>query len=76
MPPARNRRTSEGCPGAALRATRGTAIISLTVTLLGCFLKDSIVDINIGAYIGSVEVAALKDIILGVVFGGGVLAEV
>ena len=30
MPPARNRRTSEGCPGVALRATRGTAIISLT----------------------------------------------
>jgi hypothetical protein len=47
-----------------------------TVTLLGRFLKDSIADINIGAYTGSVEVAASKDIILGVVFGGGVLAEV
>jgi hypothetical protein len=30
VPLARNRRTSEGCPGVALRATRGTAIISLT----------------------------------------------
>ena len=52
------------------------ARVIATVTLLGRFLKDPIVDINIGAYTGSVEVAALKDVILGVVFGGGVLAEV
>jgi len=31
VPLARDRRTSEGCPGVALRATRGTAIISLTI---------------------------------------------
>ena len=30
MPPARDRRTSEGCLGVVLRAARGTAIISLT----------------------------------------------
>ena len=47
-----------------------------TVTLLGRFLKDSIADINIGACTGLAEVAALKDVILGVVFGGGVLVEV
>jgi len=46
------------------------------VTLLGRFLKDFIADVDIGACAGSVEVAALKDVILGVVFGGGVLAEV
>ena len=46
------------------------------MTLLSRFLKDSIVDINIGACAGLVEVAASKDVILGVVFGGGVLAEV
>jgi hypothetical protein len=46
------------------------------VTLLGRFLKDSIADIDIGAYAGSVEVAASKDVILGVVFRGGVLVEV
>ena len=45
--------------------------------LLSRFLKDFIIDINIGAYTGSVEVvAALKDIILGIVFRRGVLAEV
>ena len=52
------------------------ARVIATVTLLGRFLKDSIIDINIGAYTGLVEIAALKDIILGIVFGGGVLAEV
>jgi hypothetical protein len=30
VPEARDRRASEGRPGVALRATRGTAIISLT----------------------------------------------
>ena len=55
-----------------LLATR----IVATVTLLGRFLKDFIADVDIGACAGSVEVAALKDVILGVVFGGGVLAEV
>ena len=45
--------------------------------LLGRFLEDFVVDIDIGAYAGSVEVvAALKDVILGVVFRRGVLAEV
>jgi hypothetical protein len=34
VPPARDRRTSEGCPGVALRASRGTAIISLTASLI------------------------------------------
>ena len=31
VPLARDRRTSKGCPGVVLRATRGTAIISLTL---------------------------------------------
>jgi hypothetical protein len=33
VPLARDRRTSKGCPGVALRASRGTAIISLIVTV-------------------------------------------
>ena len=45
--------------------------------ILGRFLKDFITDIDIGACTGSVEVvAALKDVILSVVFGGRVLVEV
>jgi hypothetical protein len=31
VPLAYNQQTSKGCPGAALRATRGTAMISLTL---------------------------------------------
>ena len=45
--------------------------------ILSRFLEDFTTDIDIGAYVGSVEaVAALKDVILGIVFRGRVLAEV
>ena len=46
MPPARDRRTSEGCLGVALRAARGTAIISLTNTELDVY-GPSLHSINI-----------------------------
>ena len=50
--------------------------VIIIITLFSHFLKDFIADINIGTYTGLVKLAALKDIILGVVFRGGVLAEV
>jgi hypothetical protein len=41
VPPVYNRRTSKGCLGVALRATRGTAIISLI----------SIIKVDLGSYL-------------------------
>ena len=46
------------------------------IIIISRFFKDFIIDINIGTCTGSVEVAALKNVILGTVFGGGVLVEV
>ena len=47
------------------------------IIIISRFFKDFIIDINIGTCTGLVEVvAALKDVILGIVFGGRVLAEV
>ena len=62
VPLARNRRTSEGCPGGALRATRGTAIISLILPPPSYGQSPIAVTLQQGDYRGLVPEGVRKDI--------------